>query len=209
MRHGWTELVDVVRLGRGIEALTADRYDEAWVQLRQLIDFPAASSTWVRLLAVGFLAETGLRLRERARCRGRAGGRRATDASRFGAASAPDAASGVTAYAHAVTELCDAGDTAFDRALAACPCRPGLRPRPGSTSHEGCGSAAAVGSRSPVCRCTRPSWSSSSWRHGLGRSGQERAAGDREHADCRRDAGDAEVADRPGAADRADGRRAG
>ena len=43
MRHGWTELVDLVRLGRGIEALTADRYDEAWVQLRQLIDFPAAS----------------------------------------------------------------------------------------------------------------------------------------------------------------------
>ena len=126
VRHGWTELVDLVRLGRGIEALTADRYDEAWVQLRQLIDFPAASSAWVRLLAVGFLAETGLRCGSEV-----AAGTvlasverqtRATATATSASASIPiSVLHGVTAYAHAVTELGSDGDEAFDRALAGCP----------------------------------------------------------------------------------------
>src|SRR4051794_11693338 len=36
-RHGLVSLLDVVQLGRGVEALCADRYDEAWAQLRQLV----------------------------------------------------------------------------------------------------------------------------------------------------------------------------
>ncbi len=126
VRHSWTELVDVVRLGRGIEALTADRYDEAWVQLRQLIDFPAASSAWIRLLAVGFLAETGLRCGSELA----AGAVLAAVERQTSAESAPTPArasapvpelNGVTAFAHAVTEHSEAGDEAFDRALAGCP----------------------------------------------------------------------------------------
>lgn len=120
VRQGWTELVDVVRLGRGIEALTADRYDEAWVQLRQLIDFPAASSAWIRLLAVGFLAETGLRCGSEVA----AGAVLAAVEGQTPTASAPvpvPEMEGVTAYAHAVTEHGHAGDEAFDRALAGCP----------------------------------------------------------------------------------------
>jgi DNA-binding CsgD family transcriptional regulator len=130
VRHGWTELVDVVRLGRGIEALTADRYDEAWAQLRQLIDFPAASSVWIRLLAVGFLAETGLRCGSEVAAGAvlaaveRQNPAQATptpaSASASASASAPELV-GVTAYAHAVTEYGKAGDEAFDRALAGCP----------------------------------------------------------------------------------------
>ena len=122
VRHGWTELVDLVRLGRGIEALTADRYDEAWVQLRQLIDFPAASTAWVRLLAVGFLAETGLRCgSELAAGTVLAAVERQTPASSTSSSAPTSALPGVTAYAHAVTELGGAGDAAFDRALAECP----------------------------------------------------------------------------------------
>lgn len=114
--HGWTGLVDVVRLGRGLEAFTAARYDEAWIQLRQLIDFPAGSSTWVRLLAVGFLAEAGLRCGTEL-----AAGTVLAAVERQVPVSSAPALQGLTAYARVVTELFDAGDAAFERALVECP----------------------------------------------------------------------------------------
>ena len=119
VRHGWTDLVDVVRLGRGIEALTADRYDEAWAQLRLLIDFPAASSTWVRLVAVGYLAEASTHCG----CEPAAGAVLAAVEQQMPAASAASVQElrGVTALAYAVTGCDAASDPAFDRALAECP----------------------------------------------------------------------------------------
>ena len=106
-------LLDVVQLGRGIEALTADRYDEAWAQLHPLVEPDHGSSTWVRLVAVGFLAEAGLH-----------GGNALTAETVLetvqGLASTP-MHRGTTAYARALVGRDLADDTTFARALAECP----------------------------------------------------------------------------------------
>ena len=59
-RRGFRDLLDLVQLGRGVEALSAGRYDEAWVNLRQLVDTVATSSGWIRAVAVSYLAEAAL-----------------------------------------------------------------------------------------------------------------------------------------------------
>ncbi|MEP9364135.1 LuxR C-terminal-related transcriptional regulator [Nocardioides sp. CN2-186] len=59
-RRGVSGLLDLVQLGRGVEALSAGRYDEAWAQLRQLVDTVATSSGWIRSAAESYLAEAAL-----------------------------------------------------------------------------------------------------------------------------------------------------
>jgi DNA-binding CsgD family transcriptional regulator len=117
--RGMTGLLDVVQLGRGIAALSAGRYDEAWAQLRQVVGSGTESPAWVSLVAVGFLAEAGLHS-------GRGLAERTVSAALDELAppgSAP-ALRGATAYARAVSEITGIGgevDTTFDRALAECP----------------------------------------------------------------------------------------
>lgn len=115
-RRGLTGLLDVLQLGRGIEALCADRYDEAWAQLRQLVGADSGSSTWVRLVTVGYLAEVALHY----------GGEPATRTvlaavQELSQVGATPALPGATAYARAIATRDDAIDATFDRALAECP----------------------------------------------------------------------------------------
>lgn len=114
--RGIPGLLDVVQLGRGIEALSADRYDEAWAQLRQLVDPESMSSEWVRLVAVSYLAEAGLHCGNELA----AGTALATVEEPPQLASTP-ALRGATAYARAITRRGGVLEATFDRALADCP----------------------------------------------------------------------------------------
>jgi DNA-binding CsgD family transcriptional regulator len=110
---GMTNLLDVVQLGRGVEAISAGRYDEALARLRQVVDSPSQQSTWVRLVAVGFLAEAGLFR----------GGDHAVGAVRAAVArlaAAPELRGG-TAFAWAMASPEVPVAVRFDRALAECP----------------------------------------------------------------------------------------
>lgn len=116
LTHGIAGLLDAVQLGRGIEALSADRYDEAWAQLRPLVDGESTSSAWVRLVAVSYLAEAGFHCGSEL-----AAGRALTTVEELAQLSSTPELRGVTAYARAVTRRDDAVDARFDRALADCP----------------------------------------------------------------------------------------
>jgi DNA-binding CsgD family transcriptional regulator len=115
-RHGTHGLLDLVQLGRGLEALSADRYDEAWAQLNQLVGAQPMSSIWVRMLALSYLAEAALH--------------RGGDAAANTVLAAVDelahqvsapALLGATAYPRAIARRGEAIDTTFDQALDECP----------------------------------------------------------------------------------------
>lgn len=115
-RRGLAGLLTVVQLGRGIEALSADRYDEAWARLCQLVDSETESPAWVRLAAVGYLAEAGLHVGSE-----RAAGTALAKVERLIVPASTSALRGATAYARAVTRSGGRADTAFQLALAECP----------------------------------------------------------------------------------------
>ena len=111
-RRGLTGLLELVQLGRGIEALCADRYDEAFAHLRQLVGPGSESSTWVRLLALNYLAETTMH------CGAVVEGTVLALAEELTGTVSTQAE---TAYARAITRRGADIDAAFDRALAECP----------------------------------------------------------------------------------------
>ena len=113
---GSADLLDLVQLGWGLEALGADRYDEAWARLHQVVDADGESSAWIRLIAVGYLAEAGLRCHHELAAR-----TSLAHVERAAHLAATPGLRGATAYARAITRGEIAADTAFDRALAECP----------------------------------------------------------------------------------------
>ncbi len=110
--HVVTDLLDLVQLGRSVEAISSGRHDEALVRLGQLVR-QSGLSTWVKVVAVGFWAEAalfGADDRTLGVLRSAVADLRATTGLRH-----------PTAFARAVagTEL--PADLRFDRAVAECP----------------------------------------------------------------------------------------
>ncbi len=112
-RCGGSELADVLGLARGVEALNAGRYDEAWARLAQLLYAGAGRPRWIRLVAVGFLAESGLH----------GGSESLSDllVVTLDELGSTPVFRGATAFARAMSSFELPVDARFDRALAECP----------------------------------------------------------------------------------------
>lgn len=115
-RRTLSGLLDIVQLGRGIEALCADRYDEAWALLRQLTAPDSGSSAWVRVVGVGYLAEAALHRRDDS-----ASAAVLAALQELSRPVSTPTLMGATAYARAIGNRRDGTDSAFARALDECP----------------------------------------------------------------------------------------
>lgn len=116
VRCSQSDLSNLLQLGRGIEALTAGRHEEAWAQLRQLVESDAQGSEWVRIVALSYLAEAALhRSGDVAACSLRAATKNLAHLARTSVVQ------GSLAYATAIARKSGEVDDAFDRALADCP----------------------------------------------------------------------------------------